>query len=105
MDKEDIEILEDFIKDYEATIDPLEQSAYFEEVPAKTIKNLINKYKELETMVELMAKDIEKITGSCPFDMHDYQVEDCDNICQTLADNGQQYTCFIEYYEKKAKGE
>lgn len=50
--EEDIEILEEFIKDYEATTDPLEQSAYFEEVPAKTIRNIINKYKEQEEQIE-----------------------------------------------------
>ena len=99
----------------------------------KELQNLINKYKELqkerdgiyadyqdlgkekleleekreeqEKMIELMAKDIEKITCSCPFELYDYEVKDCDNICQMLADNWKQYTCFIEYYEKKAKGE
>lgn len=75
-------------------------------LPLKNLtEELIEKNKEQEKIIELMAKDIEKITGSCPFDLHNYQVEDCDNICQMLADNGQQYTCFIEYYEKKAKGE
>ena len=54
----------------------------------KAIENLINKYKEQEKIIEIMAKDIAEITGSCPFDLHNYQVEDCDNICQMLADNG-----------------
>ena len=65
----------------------------------------LEEYEEQEKIIDLMAQDIEKITGSCPFDLHDYQIEDCDHICQKLADNGKQYTCFIEYYEKKVKGE
>lgn len=69
------------------------------------IIDLKRKVQEQEKIIDLMAQDIEKITGSCPFDLHDYQIEDCDHICQKLADNGKQYTCFIEYYEKKVKGE
>lgn len=43
-----IRILEEFIKDYEAVTDPLEKSSYYEEVPIRSIKRLIERVKELE---------------------------------------------------------
>ena len=92
--EEDIKILEQTIELNGKRIQPEIINA---------MENLMCKVKEQEKIIDLMAQDIEKITGSCPFDLHDYQIEDCDHICQKLADNGKQYTCFIEYYEKKAK--
>ena len=48
MSEADIKILEEFIKDYESVTDPLEKSSYYEEVPIKSIKNLVERVKELE---------------------------------------------------------
>lgn len=71
----------------------------------QAIENLINKYKEQEKIIELMAKDIVELTGSCPYDWQNYEREVCENICSYVNQNHEEYKCFIEYYEKKAKGE
>ncbi|MBQ8043088.1 MAG: hypothetical protein IJ272_02925 [Clostridia bacterium] len=76
MSEADTRILEEFIKDYEAVTDPLEKSSYYEEVPIRSIKSLVNKYKEQEKMIELAL--------------------DCLSVCKE---------CILDYFRKKAKGE
>ena len=70
----------------------------------RRIENLINKYKEQEKMIELMAKDIaeNKLDEDICRQVKDSKKEDCyapiydDNACSD---------CVIQYYEKKAKGD
>ena len=59
--EEDIRILEEFIKDYEAVTDPLEKSSYYEEVPIISIKSLLNKYKEQEAMIHELRMETAKL--------------------------------------------
>lgn len=100
--EEDIKILEEFIKDYEATTDPLEQSAYFEEVPVKTIRNIINKYKEQEKIIELMANFINNITD---IDEDICKVIGDDIHCTEYNKEGKCVECTINYFKKKASEE
>lgn len=65
-------------------------------------ENLINKYKEQEKIIELMAKDIaeNKLDEDICRQVKDPKKEECyayihdDNAC---------FDCVIEYYEKKAR--
>ena len=71
---------------------------------SEAIEKIINKYREQEKMIELMAKDIaeHKLDEDICRQVKDPANEDCyttlyyDNACSD---------CVIEYYKKKAKGE
>lgn len=67
------------------------------------IIQLKNKIKEQEKIIKLMAQDIADITGSCPYDLHNYKIEDCENICAEINQYHKEYGCFIDYYEKKVR--
>lgn len=96
--EEDIKILEEMKNNCLTKRDYIDEKA---ERKAQAIENLINKYKEQEKMIELMAKDITERTESCPYDLYDYKIENCDEVCDSI----KVAKCFIEYYKKKAKGE
>lgn len=62
---------------------------------ATTILNLI----EIQNkMIELMAEELKEITGSCPLDIFDYDL-DCENKCEQEIDG----KCWAEYFRNKAK--
>lgn len=56
----------------------------------KNSKNLINKQ---EKVIDRMAKYIEELIGSCPYDTFDYQVRDCQKECKD-----QMAECWKEYF-------
>ena len=65
----------------------------------RRIENLINKYKEQEKIIELMAeyiKETDFITES-----YCYRREDCENV----GGNRMCKECILDYFRKKAKGE
>ena len=68
-------------------------------IDLKELENLINKYKEQEKMIELMAeyiKETDFITES-----YCYRREDCENV----GGNRMCKECILDYFRKKAKGE
>lgn len=69
------------------------------------IDTVMAELKNKKKIIELMAKDIVELTGSCPYDWQNYEREVCENICSYVNQNHEEYKCFIEYYEKKARGE
>lgn len=103
--EEDIKILEEFIKDYEATTDPLEQSAYFEEVPAKTIRNIINKYKEQEKIIELAIDEL-YLFNAYDCDYSDLKEHTCTKNDDDTVEiqKAKCKKCIRKIIEKKAKG-
>lgn len=87
--EEDIKIIEEMLRLNKNRIEPQIVQA---------IKNLINKYKEQEKIIELMAKDIAekdidedicKKVGKNPF-------------CDEYGEESKCVECVIEYYKKKA---
>lgn len=101
--KEDIEYLQRFInrcKKSGSEFYGILKPGHFE-----SLQNLINKNKEQEKIIELMAKDIAEITESCPYDLYDCKRDDCEDICANISYNDETYKCFINYFKKKAKGE
>lgn len=63
------------------------------------IENLINKSKEQEKIIELMVKELVERTEACPYDLFNYKIENCDEVCGSIKIE----KCFIEYYKNKAK--
>ena len=104
--EEDIKLLEKKLKQWEPYKNikfptPIEREISKEN---QAIENLINKYKEQEKMIELMAKDIaeNKLDEDICSKVRSPEKEECDcyaNMYDAC------YGCVIEYYEKKAKGE
>lgn len=67
------------------------------------LNTIINMLKFQEKIIKLMAQDIADMTGSCPYDICNYERENCKEICTEICNNKEEYKCFIEYYEKKAR--
>ena len=64
-----------------------------------TLKTLLNYIDKLQKVIDLMAFEIAKNTGSCPLDSYDWKSKKCDNCNNTYKE------CFIEYFYKKAEEE
>ena len=68
----------------------------------ETVLNLIEKQQKVanlqEKTIQLMAEELKEITGSCPLDIFDYDL-DCENKCEQEIDG----KCWAEYFRNKAK--
>jgi predicted RNase H-like nuclease (RuvC/YqgF family) len=102
MSEADIKILENKLKQWEPYKNtkfptPIEKEIQKEN---RAIENLLNKYKEQEKIIELMAKDIaeNKLNEDICAQVKDPKKVDCYGF-----QYGACYGCVIEYYEKKAK--
>lgn len=100
--EEDIKILEEFIDTNSGALKIWQISDISEcEKLRQAIENLINKYKEQEKVIELMAKfinnidideDICKVMGEKPYCDEYYNANNC-------------IKCVIDYFKKKARDE
>lgn len=97
--KKDIKLLQIEIQNDKQMFEDYGERVHFDNNIVSAIENLINKYKEQEKVIELMAKfinnidideDICKVMGEKPYCDEYYNANNC-------------IKCVIEYYEKKAR--
>lgn len=69
-----------------------------------TLQNLIYS-NELNTLVmELACKELAKITGSCPLDVYDCDLN-CNKRCQEYGSSEFSYKCWMQYFKKRAENQ
>ena len=67
----------------------------------EVINLLVKKWKIAEKSVELVCEALKTATESCPYDLWDKQVKDCDNECE----NNYRGECFKLFFIKEAMKE
>lgn len=102
--EEDIFIIKSFVKDKEML---LKHPCWISEKTVQAIENLINKNKEQEKMIELMAKGLFDYANlgvliDCPAE-YDGIIDM--KFCKMNLKDRNCIVCIKEYYEKKARGE
>ena len=98
---EDIKILNDYLDENDKKFVKPKRLKFLQ-----AIENLINKNKEQQKMIEMMAKELVKEKGNCPVSLYNIKpFEYCENICTAIEEENQEYKCIINYFRKKAKGE
>lgn len=68
----------------------------------KTLQNLIDSSKLNNLALELACKELNKITGSCPLGVCDYDL-DCEKRCQEYGTGEFSVECWMKYFKKKAE--
>lgn len=65
----------------------------------RVIQNQQAELDKKDMIINEMAKELTEWIGTCPLDKYDWQVLDCDKVC-----DNQMKHCWIEYFTKKVEG-
>ena len=70
----------------------------------KILQNLIEENELNSVALELACKELTKITGSCPLDVHGCDFN-CDKECQEDGSCKFSIKCWMDYFKKKVKND